>query len=219
MKDTGKRAVKLDDSLTEKLMASTKTSGRTLDDEISERLLQSFQDPGSNERRIEALEEGLAEAMRLIRSLQDGNGGGQPQSRPNADLRAAVVAAETRLGDLTHESGKRYATKDGKIIRFVMSSPFRGYGDKGFVKIIPGHFADDFIFLAIRDYHRGWLVPMDLIRSTLERIPTANRANGEKSWDPTYGNRKGREALWMGKSGELEIADHGIDIPSVEKLP
>lgn len=218
MKDTGKRAVKLDDSLTEKLMASTKASGRTLDDEISERLLQSFQAPGSNERRIEALEAGLAEAMRLIRSLQDGNAG-QPQSRPNADLRAAVAAAETRLGDLTHESGKRYATKDGKVVRFVMSSPFRGYGDKGFVKIIPGHFTDDYIFLAIRDYHRGWLVPMDLIRSTLERIPTANRANGEKSWDPTYGNRKGREALWMGKSGELEIADHGIDIPSVEALP
>lgn len=219
MKDTGKRAVQLDDSLTEKLMASIKASGRTLDDEVSERLLQSFQAPGSNERRIEALEHGLAEAMRIIGDLQGGKGGGRTQSSPNADLRAAVAAAETRLGDLTHESGKRYATKDGKVVRFVMSSPFRGYGDKGFVKIIPGHFTDDYIFLAIRDYHRGWLVPMDLIRSTLERIPTANRATGEKSWDPTYGNRKGREALWMGKSGELEIADHGIDIPSAEALP
>jgi hypothetical protein len=55
---------------------------------------------------------------------------------------------------------------------------------------------------------------MDLIRATLEKIPTANRTNGEKSWDPTYGNRKGREALWMGKSGELLIADHGVEIPS-----
>jgi hypothetical protein len=55
---------------------------------------------------------------------------------------------------------------------------------------------------------------MGLIRTTLEKIPTANRTNGEKSWDPTYGNRKGREALWMGKSGELLIADHGVEIPS-----
>lgn len=226
MKDTGEHRpteVRLADSLKENLMASARAAGRTLDDEISERLLQSFDakasEPGANERRIEALEEGLAKAMRLIRNLQEGGkAGGQPQSRPNADLRAAAAAAETRLGALTHESGKRYATTDGKIVRFVMSSPFRGYGDKGFVKIIPGHFSDDYIFLAIRDYHRGWLVPMDLIRSTLERIPTASRANGEKSWDPTYGNRKGREALWMGKSGELEIAGHGIDMPALEDV-
>ncbi|MNU29054.1 hypothetical protein D3C71_175010 [compost metagenome] len=223
MKDGGKRAVNLPQALKEDLMASARASGRTLDEEVSERLLRSFEDkpgePGASERRIEALEHGLAEAMRLIRDLQEGKAGGPSQSRPNADLRAAVAAAETRLGSLTHESGKRYSTQDGKIVRFVMSSPFRGYGDKGFVKIVPGHFTDDYIFLAIRHYHRGWLVPMDLVRSTLERIPTANRTNGEKSWDPTYGNRKGRQALWMGKSGELVIEDHGIDLPSVDELP
>jgi hypothetical protein len=212
--------VSLTESLKENLMASARASGRTLDAEISERLLQSFEGAEAGEPsgrdRLDALEEGLAEAMRLIRELQ-GKAEGQSPSRPNVDLSEVVAAAETKLGKLTHQSGKRYSTKDGKIVRFVMSTPFRGYRDKGFVKIIPGHFTDDYIFLAIRNYDRGWLVPMDLIRSTLESIPTANRANGEKSWDPTYGNRKGREALWMGKVGELEIAQHGVPVETETK--
>jgi hypothetical protein len=211
--------VSLAESLKGNLLASAKASGRSLDDEIAERLQQSFEsksNPAKSEERIDALEQGLADAMQLIRDLQGeiAGSGSAGQSRTNADLRFAVAAAEAKLGSLTHQSGKRYSTHDGKVVRFVLSSPFRGYFDKGFVKIIPGHFEDDYIFLAIRDYSRGWLVPMGLIRTTLEKIPTANRTNGEKSWDPTYGNRKGREALWMGKSGELLIADHGVEIPS-----
>jgi hypothetical protein len=212
--------VSLAGSLKSNLMASAKASGRSLDDEIAERLQQSFEskegNPDNSDERIDALERGLADAMQLLRDLQKAiaGSGAAGQARPNADLRFAVAAAEAKLGSLTHVSGKRYSTHDGKIVRFVLSSPFRGYHGKGFVKIIPAHFEDDYIFLAIRDYSRGWLVPMDLIRATLEKIPTANRTNGEKSWDPTYGNRKGREALWMGKSGELLIADHGVEIPS-----
>lgn len=190
------------------LLASAQASGRTLNGEIIERLLKTFllemesfpTDVSVIKQRDPAISESTKGALELTRD------------DPNEDyLRTAVAAATTELGRLTKISRKFYSTEDGKIVRFVVSSPWRGKSDTGYFKFLPAHFKDDFLCLTIRGFDKVWLIPMLIVRSVLEGAAVPQRSNGEKSWDPMFGIRKGRESFWYFKDREVDISQYAID--------
>lgn len=222
--------LRIPESLKTALRASARTSGRSLNAEIVDRLAASVggvaQPEGSVEgalaARLSRVEAELARTVRMVEELRSSvrsaapAGEGRHAEILDDDLRRAVLAAEGQVGSLSVVERKLFSTDYGATVRFIVSSPFQGNVGRGYVRISPDHFNADWLFLSVRGTTKGWMIPMANVRRILENVPVPKRASGQDGWDPKFGDRFGREVFWAHRGEELAIGEFAIDMEDAQ---